>query len=713
MLLFLVQNQAAVNKHLNMEKHPMDVESLSEVLRLVKGRDASAIQRPEGKEVLRQTNALLKGGLLTNLLTTLKDDVNGFCKPDANSLAVAGDASSKQLQIMRLKADIVFFTAYQTQFEEAEANALLATTKFLSDLLLGGVAQNRDDGADWCPPIYSLLVVLQLAHVAALQQTTSLLSRHVDYAQPMYQQCRSIEDVIEAGNNLPQSPGSRCGMEYAGRGGGSSDWLCDGAKGFACLAFAILRQPEVDVDHAPASDVEWFLHEACRLRAYSYIRLCVLPVLQAAYLQDRDTTLFYVAVLCELMENLAKIFCMTHYKQVHAHNENDFPYIFFPPTGEFYADNMAFYASRLGSAAGQKTVPAPAVDSLEDVVSVYTALLELRPEFAHTFWPSTQSHDIEAQQRLHQQQMQQTSEHHDIVDHYYHPFVMKAVDASFHHPGLMIAAIRFVAALSNSPLGRTAYAGYLFVLDSSHHRFSWGHFFDSMDTIALQLGASLSTVASSAGAGFGGTGYGGGMSSFGQSAQQQQVVQHNFSLTEKDAEGLVAIMKLIGAVAVHPAVAALLHESFRPVPRLFALLSCALPITLKGAILKTLSVFARGSAAVSEEIWVLVEAHRLLPITTAQFGAAAGKWNVQCSSCYAPHVNYSLFLQECKPQGKASCLARRELLPRGEGCALSWRRRRVAPAATRSPRGSCSCWTRSSATAPRTALSDRATGGRA
>jgi hypothetical protein len=589
------------------------------------------VKRAEGREIVPETNALLLQGLLPLLLKSLRSDVNSF----HHKSTIGGTdktVSENLLILMRLKADIIFFAAYQSQLLENEAADLLDAIRSLSNLLLSGASGGQsENGVDWCPSVYSLLVVLQLAHVCALQQTTCLLSRNVDYTQPMYQQCTNVEDVIEVGNSLPQVPGSRCGMDAAGRAGGpgqeAEGWLCDGARGFACLAFAVLRQPEVDMDHAPATDVEWFLHEACRLRTYSHIRLCILPVLQAAYLQDRDTTLFYVAVLCELLENLAKIFCMTHYKQMHAHNENDFPYVFFPPTGGFYADNMAFYADRLSASATgqQRPAPAPAVDSLEDVLGVYTALLELRPEFAHSFWPSTQSHDIDVQRR--QQQgyaqagMAQTTEHHDIVDHYYHPFVMKAVDASFHHPGLMICAIRFVAALSASPLGRTAYAGYLFVQDSSHHQFTWDHFFESMDTIALQLGASLSAAAGPTGAEAYSVSLGGLAQ---QQAQQLQVAQLHFCLTDRDAEGLVAIMRLLAAVAVHPAVASLLHETHRPVPRLFALLSCALPITLKGAILRALSVFARGSATVSEEVWQLVEAHRLLPISSAPLGPTSG-----------------------------------------------------------------------------------------
>jgi len=598
-----------------MENVSDDINDLFEILHLLKRRDLAAVNSPEGKEVLFRSNELLKRGLLCDILGSLKDNVSLFCKGSNDQ----PNTKASLLPSMRAKADIVFFAAYQTQFEEKETNALQDTISFISDTVLRGPQQSQvNNSTDWCPAIYSLLVVLQLAHVAALQQTACLLSRHVDYSQPLYQQCKSAEDVIVMGNNLPQIPGSRHGMDSSSRG----EWLCSGAKGFACLALAVFKQPEVDIDHAPASDVEWFLHEACRLRAYSYIRLCLVPVLQAAYLENKETALFYVAVLCELMENLAKIFCMTHYKQVHAHNENDFPYVFFPPTGEFYAENMAFYSNRLATTHGQQMAPTVAVDSLEDVMSVYTALLELRPEFAHTFWPSTQSHDIEVQQRAAQQQaqMQQTqqTDHHDIVDHYYHPFVMKAVDASFHHPELMICAIRFVAALASSPLGRTAYAGYLFVRDSTHHRFSWDHFFEGMGIIAQQLGASLSSTASN-----GSTSYSASLAAFGAQqhhpSQHHQLALHNQSLAEKDAEGLLAIVRLIAAVAVHPSAASLLHENFRPIPRLFALLSCALPITLKGAILKTLSVFARGSRTVSEEIWLLVEAHRMLPITPGSF----------------------------------------------------------------------------------------------
>jgi hypothetical protein len=670
----------------------LDDAELLRILEFMKKRTGDCIRSPEGREIMSKTNALLKNGLFLHLIRKIRETIIAISSGNSTS------AIPSTLQTVRLQTEVLFFIAYQSQVEEDEAAGLLGLIKFISSIVacppekrpkmsnsqvqqnfpnhtgflvqpdkVADISGTADTEFDWLPPVYSLLVILQLTHVGALQQTTYLLSRHVDYDSPQFRNCRNIEDVIEVGNMLPQIVGSRCGMDaglgnafhqpqHSGAGGqkipkeqekedAEAPWLCDGAKGFACLCFAVLRQPEVDIDHAPASDVEWFLLEACQMRAYSYIRLCMLPVLQAAYLHDKETSLFYVVILCELLENLSKIFCMTHYKKMQAHNENDFPYKFFPPTDRFYDENEDFYLSALqsnmddndlgGNGTQQQRLRtlAPAVDSLEDVMSLFTAMLALRPEFAHTFWPTTQSHDIQHQQQQHHLQ-QQSTEHHDIVDHYYHPFVMKAVDASFHHPSLMIPAIRFVGALSNSPLGRTAYAGYLFVLDSRHRRFGWDHFFDSMEKIALQLGASLTVSGQQqnqqppylgvAGGNRDGTlGRGSvGLMSTNASNALVPVIQ---ALSEKDAEGLVAIMQLLTAVAVHPDVAQLLHDAYHPVPRLFALLSCSLPLVLKGAILKALSVFASGSATICEEIWELIEAHRLLPIVTSGFaGTTSG-----------------------------------------------------------------------------------------
>ena len=582
--------------------------------------------------MIHETSQLMRTGILAQLLASIKTDIlqltsnnaTTATRTETSTTASSSDnnrttSSTPNIQLIRLKVDIIFFAFYQSQIEEDEARLLLELIKLLSDLLVGRdintlqsagsssssqpqsaqqfnfAAMQLDHSVvvDWYPSLYSLLVILQLAHVCAMQQTTYLLSRHVDYSQ-----YHSIDD-LEEGNNLPQEAmGSRCGLELG-------QWRCDGARGFTCLSFAIFRQPEVDAGRAPAADVEWFLHAACRLRAYSYIRLCVLPVLRAAYLHDKERGVFYVTVLCELLENLSKVFCMTHYHQLHAHNENDFPYLFFPPTADFFHQNADFYSDQTPSSSrpplDHQMPLLQEVDSLDDVLSAFTSVLEMRPEFAQVFWP--QSGELQ----------------HRTLDHLYHPFVMKAVDASYHHPSLILAAIRFVAALSDCPLGRTAYAGYVFVADSSNQRLSWAHFFDCMDRIALQLGAAPPIASPTGTAGqsrFGPLGGGGGGGG-GRSTNQQllPVVRSSapFHLSDKDVEGLVAIMKLITAVAVHPAAASQLHEAYRPIPRLFALLSCAVPISLKGSILHALSSLARTMPSERDGIWELVESYRLLP----------------------------------------------------------------------------------------------------
>lgn len=84
-------------------------------------------------------------------------------------------------------------------------------------------------------------------------------------------------------------------------------------------------------------------------------------------------------------------------------------------------------------------------------------------------------------------------------------------------------------------------------------------------------------------------------------------------LTESDIDGLVAIMDLISRVASSHVVAQLLLDQYPMISRLFSLLSCPLPLALKGSILQTLAVFAKLNSTVADEIWSLIEFHRLLP----------------------------------------------------------------------------------------------------
>eukprot|EP01034_Spumella_vulgaris_P030531 gene30531-37768_t len=437
----------------------------------------------------------------------------------------------------------------------------------------------------------------------------------------------------------------------------NASFKCEGAKGFACLAYAVLRQPVVDTDAAPAMDVEYFLYNACISRAYSYIRLVILPVLQTSYVQDRDTSIFYVQVLCELLTSLSNVFCSPHYRDTYGDQEqlelerlgeNDFPFVFFPPSQSFYNANLAFYVEnklnpKTASRAANTAVPSGntaagadkeallAVDSLEDVLLLFNAMLDIRPHFATEFW----SENSTASGLDSSFDMSFYKDSGAVA----HPFVSKCVEASRVHPSLLLVTIQFAAHLAKGPLNSTAGNVYHLVKDARHPLLNWTHFYSVIDKIAQHLGAQLTgatTITSSGGAGAGalttsgaglfGTMRGGGATYAETIHAQQQLHLHQHSrhhrplqLTLKDLDGVFGILELLGAVCSSGAVAQSVLEHYPLVSRLFSLLSCAsLPATLKGAALRTLSVLAKLSSGYANLIWENIDFHKLLPFTGGQ-----------------------------------------------------------------------------------------------
>jgi hypothetical protein len=373
-----------------------NTDSLASTLHLMKNRNCDFIKSPENYKFIEETNRLLKNGLVLNLVNSIEDDVNVYYRRSTCQSSTQSSESEVNLQNLRKKGEILFFTFYQTQITDEEEKSLVKLIKLLSNLIV--LPSNQSHAGiftpSWQIPICSLLVIIQLTHVCALQQSTTLLSRESDYSH-----VRSISD-LKVGNCLPSN---KAGQKYDVI---DADFKCEGVRGFACLAYAALRQPIVDVDAAPAVDVEFFLYNACITRAYSYIRLVMLPVLQTSYVQDRDTSIFYVQVLCELLTSLSNTFCSAHYRNQYGDSseqsllgEHDFPFVFFPPSQSFHNANRAFYVGNdfhpkinheaTFSTSKDNKEPILAVDSLEDVLLLFNALLVIRPHFANEFWNKT------------------------------------------------------------------------------------------------------------------------------------------------------------------------------------------------------------------------------------------------------------------------------------------------------------------------------------
>ena len=432
-------------------------------------------------------------------------------------------------------------------------------------------------------------------------------------------------------------------------------------------------------DAAPVRDVEWFLFTAssAECRAYSHIRLCVLPNLLTLHKENPGNGIFLIMVLCELLENLAKIFVMSCYKQ--SQPENDFPHSFFPPTQQFFVENPKFYLAFLEDQSRSVGSQLPSLyldcgDTLEDVIALYSAVLTIRPDFAHSFLRDDEDPRDSSS------------------DGYVHPFVMQVVESSLQCPTLLYPAIRFVACLAGSSHSNYASAStiYKFVknLQSSrrgsnalfdgrdgsfysfgssppqrsgyhksprrtpHHRFSWAHFFESIEHIAALLrGTPTSSIGSGreggsfnwthnstnnnydsglrANMGIGGlVGSGVNNSSIDSSFASNQ----NYQLNMKDSDGLLLILQLISAVSKNPTVCEEILELYHPIPILFSLISCSIPAIVKGAVLTTISHIVSSSSStkisrnsVHNQVWDQIESHRLLlPSASTQSRGGSG-----------------------------------------------------------------------------------------
>ena len=331
-------------------------------------------------------------------------------------------------------------------------------------------------------------------------------------------------------------------------------------------------------------------------------------------------------------------------------HDNDFPYSFFPPTPQNFVKNETHYRDLLDdqSQIYGLQVPLACGDTLEDVIALYSAVLTVRPDFAHSF--------------LRDEKDTMSSS----ANGYVHPFVMQVVESYLKYETLLYPAIRFVACLAGSSHGNYASASaiYAFVKnlqsvrrvsgalfdgrDSSfnsfggsplqrsgynklprrtpHQRFSWEHFFGSIKNIADLLRGTSSTAS---GNNFGGLNMGiGGHDGSGldNSTIDSSFAASNYQLNVKDSDGLLVILQLISAVIMNSSVCLEVLEAYHPIPVLFSLVSCSIPAIVKGAVLTAISRIVSSSSSsnlsrisVHTEVWDQIESHRLLlPVIVPQ-----------------------------------------------------------------------------------------------
>jgi len=344
------------------------------------------------------------------------------------------------------------------------------------------------------------------------------------------------------------------------------------------------------------------LDKASELQAYSYIRLCMVPVIQS--MTGGQTQAICLSVVCDMVFNLLTLFC----------GDYGFP---FPLSRQVHIDTVLCNRQQQemyltsGEMGGSEAVDIEPVDSLardcqDDVLDMLTALLTARPNFALSFWVSRKLH----------------------------PFTSLAMECISKDPTLIVPSLRFLAALAGGPGGSTCESTYAYIknkpqgrFDQTSFRLDWAYLLDLLSQYAQSLSKS-------GGPGYDNEGY--------------------RSISDEDTDVLEAIVDLLGAVMRRGSVTTDLYSrGAEPVKTLFALLACPVRFTLKGSILRALaSICSSTSSAlpaaasevalgtvdsvarptgeasgtstihglVLEEIWSLMEDYRLLPLTSSMTG---------------------------------------------------------------------------------------------
>lgn len=566
-------------------------ESIHNVLGLFKER--SQIFDEFSSETIHNTNLLLKSGLIQELLQDLK----ALCR--SNDIA----SNRSQWGLGARKSEVLFYICISTQLELSEATELNRLVKDASDRI-----DSSKHTADQCDvdTLLQILVNLHMCQICAFQQTEKiLLKRDVEYTQETL-------NMIASENDLRVTSDSRLEMD-------SNSWGNSGAQGFTNLVLAVFREPDVDDTIAKPEVVKWHLHEACIHRAFSYIRKCIIPIVHSLGLIDNFRALAYLKIIAKFLENLAKIFVMSHYKNADPNEDADFPYDLFPPTASFYSASRGYF-TRLQIENGHTNIPknhrgavpqngiSNSVDTLKEVLQLFSEVVDIYPKFSTTFWPDSDS------------SLDGSPDHGSRGRHEYHPFVVKAINVCSYHDSLLISGIQFVTSLAKSG-GSTGATLVFQFLKHSNYWSAWMDRFDRIkdalagneDTSRMQLTGALSHSVNQ-------------ISNAINRAMQTTSIFRSVTpdtpiLAQSDFHDLLGILQLIAAVARCPTVANSLVDELQ---KFFVVISSSVSVDIKAAAFDCISSIASHWQEVSNRVWEFMEVYSLFPIRSSSSSSERG-----------------------------------------------------------------------------------------
>lgn len=547
------------------------------------------------KDVGRFTNKLLHhehGNIIKVLLDVLKTDSGQLTEKTAGS-------TTNYLQKVALA---VFHSCHQLQMNEADEKLLLEVIKHVSKEIVDDDAHpDAGDGSLFViniglPPA---LVVLQLTYIHITREEGFVTVTDVD----------THDGILVLDNAVPNSLLASIKKR-------SDD---DEEESFSMLPSCLGVHGLIDLTHArmmhyPCVGAEPFMlpnpsystkmvlerfHQANERRAYSHIRLCLLPVLQSMRSLNDFSSQASLALLTkvfkEFMWELSVIFLDSEYqsRENALDRQSSSPFFRLAPERLDQPPQRPVWGAGAAAAAAVPAAASTGInDCFTDITLLYTAFIAAYPSFAIQYIRNLSGK----------------------------PFVEKVLYACG-APAMQVPAMRLLAQLANTPFKVSEQPGgsdgaakrvYDLVKHNAPVDLKWAYLAndrlwryvkrfrkvqDDPNAAAGNMFSNVSTWSELD------RGHVGGFS------------QEASEITADVEEEIVAIAGLFAAVYSQPRLLQI-DDATGPmlVGTLFQLIACPLSIAAKGSLFRALAAYARNCDDLyASEVWKLLIEYKLLP----------------------------------------------------------------------------------------------------
>ena len=555
------------------------------------------------QRIIQQTNLLLKKNIFNQIVDSIRHGTHFMIKYYAEhrhqQLQALVDAKYDHcVKLVKILVKIIFMITSNTQLKHDEAEKLKDLIHDLSASIVDNnkgahFADDEIEGAMLQP--YGSFVILQLSMINAWNQDKQFFLRDLDVypflGDEDTNELNSSIVKINHGAKFEDDPARfKMGKEKLYK---SFGWKCNGVRGFLALIFAIVIDAKCLEDESyDSADLFWFLNTARESRAYTYIRLCLLPVLQSSYDYDGDEIELYYQSLRYLFEKIAEI---------------SFAWRVQFPSDQYYTHFLKYDL--------RERLVEPHSDYIDDVLTTYASFTSVFPNFASFFWE-----DLSVEHPIPHNFLAYN------VDTCYWPLLDEATGIAEPDLDAQLSVLHLLINVASGGNDSSALAMYKFMDRHTNprdqlykHNFPHDQHFVKETSLLDDLFNKLSRTA---------------IEKFGMVEEDTLLNTNKLArplsfredqsgsvllnrMEHKELLILVATVELLTAIFQNQTVFEKIMESERyqdPINVIFSLIICPVKIDLKGALFKCLSAIAFHSEEHTKKIWEILETHQVLPV---------------------------------------------------------------------------------------------------